>query len=108
MILSNCLYLELILSQIYKIERELKELDIKINRLNKLCRRETSEDEAGNLLFNENLLSELKDYIYYDTYSDDSFVDANELIKTGKHILESKCKPTVEFSIDSVNFVNIL
>ena len=102
------LELQSISSQIYKIERELKELDVKINRLNKLCRRETSEDEAGNLLFNENLLSELKDYIYYDTYSDDSFVDANELIKTGKHILESKCKPTVEFSIDSVNFVNRL
>lgn len=102
------LELQSVSSQIYKIERELKELDIKINRLNKLCRRETSEDEAGNLLFNENLLSELKDYIYYDTYSDDSFVDANELIKTGKHILESKCKPTVEFSIDSVNFVNRL
>lgn len=102
------LELQSISSQIYKIERELKELDIKINRLNKLCRRETSEDDAGNLLFNENLLSELKDYIYYDTYSDDSFVDANELIKTGKHILESKCKPTVEFSIDSVNFVNRL
>lgn len=102
------LELQSISSQIYKIERELKELDIKINRLNKLCRRETSEDEAGNLLFNENLLSELKDYIYYDTYSDDSFVDANELIKTGKNILESKCKPTVEFSIDSVNFVNRL
>ena len=102
------LELQSVSSQIYKIERELKELDIKINRLNKLCRRETSEDDAGNLLFNENLLSELKDYIYYDTYSDDSFVDANELIKTGKHILESKCKPTVEFSIDSVNFVNRL
>lgn len=102
------LELQSVSSQIYKIEKELKELDIKINRLNKLCRRETSEDEAGNLLFNEKLLSELKDYIYYDTYSDDSFVDANELIKTGKHILESKCKPTVEFSIDSVNFVNRL
>lgn len=102
------LELQSVSSQIYKIERELKELDIKINRLNKLCRRETSEDDAGNLLFNENLLSELKDYIYYDTYSDDSFVDANELIKTGKHILESKCKPTVEFSIDSANFVNRL
>lgn len=102
------LELQSVSSQIYKIEKELKELDIKINRLNKLCRRETSEDEAGNLLFNEKLLSELKDYIYYDTYSDDSFVDANELIKTGKHILESKCKPTIEFSIDSVNFVNRL
>ena len=102
------LELQSVSSQIYKIERELKELDIKINRLNKLCRRETSEDDAGNLLFNENLLSELKDYIYYDTYSDDSFVDANELIKTGKHILESKCKPTVELSIDSANFVNRL
>lgn len=102
------LELQSVSSQIYKIERELKELDIKINRLNKLCRRETSEDDAGNLLFNEKLLNELKDYIYYDTYSDDSFLDANELIKTGQHILESKCKPTVEFTIDSVNFISRL
>ena len=95
-------------NQIRILEKETKELEGKINKLNKLCRRETSEDEAGNLLFNEKLLNELKDYIYYDTYSDDSFLDANELIKTGKHILESKCKPTVEFTIDSVNFISRL
>lgn len=95
-------------NQIRILEKEIKELEVKINKLNKLCRRETSEDEAGNLLFNEKLLNELKDYIYYDTYSDDSFLDANELIKTGKHILESKCKPTVEFTIDSVNFISRL
>lgn len=95
-------------NQIRILEKETKELEVKINKLNKLCRRETSEDEAGNLLFNEKLLNELKDYIYYDTYSDDSFLDANELIKTGKHILESKCKPTVEFTIDSVNFISRL
>lgn len=95
-------------NQIRILEKETKELEVKINKLNKLCRRETSEDEAGNLLFNEKLLNELKDYIYYDTYSDDSFLDANELIKTGQHILESKCKPTVEFTIDSVNFISRL
>jgi uncharacterized protein YjdB len=95
-------------NQIRILEKETKELEVKINKLNKLCRRETSEDEAGTLLFNEKLLNELKDYIYYDTYSDDSFLDANELIKTGKHILESKCKPTVEFTIDSVNFISRL
>ena len=56
----------------------------------------------------EELINELKEFIYYDTYSDDSFLDAKELMKTGEHILETKCKPTIEFSVDSVNFVKRL
>ena len=102
------LELQSISEKISTLEREIGDLEKKIKVLNKLCRRETSEDDAGNLLFTKELLNELKDFIYYDTYSDDSFLDANELIKTGEHILESKCKPTVEFTIDSVNFTKRL
>ena len=90
------------------LEKEIDDLEKKIKLLNRLCRRETSEDENGNLLFTKELINELKEFIYYDTYSDDSFLDAKELIKTGEHILETKCKPTIEFSVDSVNFVKRL
>ena len=90
------------------LEKEIDELEKKIKLLNRLCRRETSEDENGNLLFTKELINELKEFIYYDTYSDDSFLDAKELMKTGEHILETKCKPTIEFSVDSVNFVKRL
>lgn len=90
------------------LENEIATLDKKINRLNILCRRETAEDEGGNIIFTKELLEELKEFIYYDTYSDDSFIDANEIIKTGEHILERRCKPTIEFSIDSINFMERL
>ena len=90
------------------LEKEIDDLEKKIKLLNRLCRRETSEDENGNLLFTKELINELKEFIYYDTYSDDSFLDAKELMKTGEHILETKCKPTVEFSVDSVNFMKRL
>lgn len=90
--------------QITTFENEISELNARIERLNILCRRETSEDANGNLLFTKEMLEELKKFVYYDTYSDDSFIDANEIIKTGKRQLELRCRPTIEFSINSVNF----
>ena len=104
----STLELHSVSEKISTLEREIDDLEKKIKLLNRLCRRETSEDENGNLLFTKELINELKEFIYYDTYSDDSFLDAKELIKTGEHILETKCKPTVEFSVDSVNFMKRL
>lgn len=94
--------------EIMELEEELDELDKRINELNLLCRRETAKDLNDNLIFTQELLDELKEFTYYDTYTNDSFTDANELIKTGEVVLERQCKPTVEFSIDSVNFLDKL
>ena len=94
--------------EIMELEEELDKLDKRINELNLLCRRETAKDFNGNLIFSQELLDELKEFTYYDTYTNDSFTDANELIKTGEVVLERQCKPTVEFSIDSVNFLDKL
>ena len=47
-----------------------------------------------------------KEFTYNDTYSEDSFIDANEILRTGRHLLESKCKPTVEYSIDVNDFTS--
>lgn len=85
-------------------EKEINEIDQRINKINILCRRETATDDNDNLLFTQEMLDELKEFVYYDTYSDDSFIDGSEIIKTGKRQLELRCRPTIEFSIDSVDF----
>lgn len=95
-------------SDIARLEKEYNDLTSKIDDINKLLRRETSTDENGNLLFTQELLDELKNFTYKETYSDDSFIDANELIKTGKQQLELKCRPTTTLSIGSVDFTKRL
>ena len=92
--------------EIMELEEELEKLDTRINELNLLCRRETAKDFAGNLIFTPELLDELKEFTYYDTYTNDAFTDANEIIKTGEIVLDRRCKPTIEFSINSVDFTN--
>lgn len=94
--------------EIAQLELEYSNLSNDIDKLNILLRRETSTDEKGNLLFTQDLLNELKEYVYCDTYSDDSFIDANELIKTGRQQLKLKSRPTTEFTIDSIDFTNRL
>ena len=37
-------------------------------------------DENGNLLFTEDTLNELKEFVYCETYSNDSFLDVKDLI----------------------------
>lgn len=89
-----------------ELEQQLDNINNQINALNILIRKETSLDEKGNLIFSNVLLDELKEFIYNDTYSEDSFIDANELIETGEHLLESKCRPTIEYSLDVNDFTS--
>ena len=100
---------ELILRlKIEDLLNEIQLLDESINNINLLCKFETCTDENGNLVFNEELLMELQEFIFIDVYSNDSFVNADDLIEKGKSILEEKSKPTIKVDIDSVNFLNRL
>lgn len=105
--LSEELDKELILR--LEIEDLLEEIDLlqeSIDNINLLCKYETCTDENGNLVFNEEMIDELQEFIFVDTYSNDSFVNAEDLLEKGKNVLNERCKPTLEVEIDSVNFMN--
>ncbi len=92
-----------------KIEQLLEEIDLlqeSIDNINILCKYETCTDENGNLVFNEGTLNELQEFIFIDVYSNDTFIDAEELIRKGKSILEERSRPTLEVEIDSINFMS--
>lgn len=98
---------ELILRlEINDIVSEIEQLDKDISDLNILCKYESCEDENGNLVFSSVLLDELLEFIFIDTFSDDSFLDAESLIEKGEKILEERSRPTIEIEIDSINFLS--
>jgi hypothetical protein len=90
------------------LENDIAKLDEEMMKLTILCKRETATNENDELIFNETLLDELKDFIYCDTYNDESFLKVEDFIAAGKRKLELKCRPAVEWSIDSVNFLSRL
>lgn len=92
--------------ELTNLEQKLNKINNRIKELNILIRKETALDNKGNLIFNDLLLDELKEFIYNDTYSEDSFIDANELIKTGEHLLKNKCKPTITYNINVNDFTS--
>ena len=105
--LSEELDKELILR--LEVEQLLEEIDLlqtSIDNINLLCKYETCTDENGNLVFNEETLDELQEFIFVDTYSNDSFANAEDLLGKGRSILDERCKPTLEVEIDSINFMN--
>lgn len=81
-------------------------LEESINNLNSLCKFETCTDENGILVFNEETLNELLEFVFVDIYEDDSFVNAKELLEKGKSILSERCKPTIQIDVSSINFLN--
>lgn len=91
-------------NEVIKLEEEIVALNEGIKNINVLCKRETCTDDDGNLVFNKNTLEELKDYIYYDTYSNDCFLRVEDLIEAGQRILNISCRPTTDWVIDSINF----
>lgn len=91
---------------ITSLEDEIELLDNSINEIIVLCQKPTATDMDGNLIFNEVLLNELKDFTYTDTFSDDSYLDINDLVSVGRRILEIKCKPTSTWDIDVMDFTS--
>lgn len=94
--------------EIEDLTEEIQLLDENIENINLLCKFETCTDENGELIFNEDLLMELQEFIFVDVYSDDSFVSAEDLIEKGKSMLSERSRPTVQVDIDSINFLDRL
>lgn len=87
------------------LEEEVRLIKESIKHINILCKRETATDKEGNLIFNQQLLDELKEFVYCDSYSNDSYLSVSDLIKSGERQLELKCKPTKTWNVDSINFM---
>ena len=86
---------------------EIRVLSEEITELNFACRKENAEDDKGKI-FTTDLLDELKEFIYQDTYSNDNIISDKDLIKMGMVKLSELSQPTKSWSIDSVNFVERL
>lgn len=89
------------------LENRLEEIDSQIKYYNMQSNKESCIID-GSRLFTDELLDELKEFTFYDTYSNDSFYDAQELIETGTRELELKCRPTREISLSIESFVDRL
>ena len=91
-------------NEIKTLEDEIIALQSSINEINILCKKETATDYDGYLIFNEILLNELKEFVYCDTYSNDSFLNVEDLIEAGERELSLKCKPTENYNLGIVDF----
>lgn len=96
----------LIRNAMKQLEEEISLLEESIENINSLCRYETCTDENGHLVFNEDTLSELKEFIFEDSFKENNYVNAEDMIKAGKRKLELACKPTMSYNIDVVNFID--
>ncbi len=92
--------------EIKKLEEDIDNLTSSILEINILCKRETATDENGEIIFNENTLEELKEFIYCETYSNDSFLDVKDLMKAGERELSIKCYPETSYEIDVKDFMS--
>lgn len=92
--------------EIKHLEEDINNLSSSILEINILCKRETATDENGNIIFTEETLEELKEFVYCDTYTNDSFLDVKDLIKAGERELSIKCYPETSYDIDVKNFIS--
>jgi hypothetical protein len=92
--------------EIDELINEIDSLQSSIDNINLLCKYETATNSNGDLIFNEELLSELQEFIFVDTFNDDSYVEPNSLIEKGKKILLERSNPTTTIDIDSMNFMS--
>lgn len=90
--------------EIKKLEEEILALDSSIEETNILCKRETATDVNGSLIFDEYLLDELKEFVYCETYTNDSFLNVDDLVEAGRRELELKSRPTSTYTLDVVDF----
>lgn len=95
-------------ARIRELEMLIESTTKQMEELNVLCKKKTATDSSGNLIFNTDLLDELKKFIYSETFADDSFYVAEEIIDAGKNKLDILCKPTKTWDIDVEDFTRKL
>lgn len=100
---SNTLYIE-----IQELELQISAIEESIRNINILCQKKTATDKDGNLIFgaDDKLLNELKKFISSETFIDDSYYDAEEMIIVGENRLNILCKPTRTWDINVVDFTS--
>ena len=87
---------------------EIEELSKQISEINRLCKKRYATDRNGNIIFTNELLDELKEFVYQDTYSNDCITNEEDLMRIGMRKLSEMKYPTKTWSIDSVNFIERL
>lgn len=90
------------------LEEDIALSEESIRNINILCQKKTSTDSNGQLIFTQALLDELKKFTFSDTFTDDSYYDAEEMIKDGEARLEILCKPTRTWDIGVEDFTRRL
>lgn len=95
-------------NKIDALYNEIKEISEEISEINKLCKKKYATDSGGRLIFSEDLLNELKEFIYQDTYSNDCITNEEDLMKLGMRKLSEMKYPTKTWSVDVVNFIERL
>lgn len=99
---------KLVYSKIRELELAIESTTDQMAILNELCKKKTATDENDNLIFNTTLLDELKKFKFSETYVDDSFYDANELIESGTNKLNIISRPTKSWTIGVEDFTRRL
>ena len=95
---------------IQDLELQIDLTEKSIANINILCQKKTATDENGNVIFgtDDKLLNELKKFISSETFSDDSYYDAEEMIMSGEKKLDILSKPTRTWDIDVEDFTRRL
>lgn len=99
---------KLVYSKIRELELAIESTADQMAILNELCKKKTATDENDNLIFNTTLLDELKKFKFSESYVDDSFYDANELIESGTNKLNIISRPTKSWTIGVEDFTRRL
>ena len=96
-----------------KLEQEVRNLETSINnistnisKLNSQLDRKIAVDENGDLIFPKNLLDELNEFLYYDSYVNNSFITEESLLEGGISELSRRCIPTIEYNVDVQDFIS--
>lgn len=85
--------------EVPKLKKELFNLSLRMSR-------ETMLNTNGELLFTDNLLNELQEFIYHDTYDNSNYMEPQSLMDCGIRVLKDMSRPTSEYTIDIVNFID--
>lgn len=99
---------KVVYEEICNLENEINDLEVRIDKIVTLCKKKTATDLNDVLIFNQTLLDELKKITFSETFTDDSYYDAAEIISAGEKKLNILCRPTSTWDINSEDFTKRL
>lgn len=94
-------------AEITSLQNQINNINVQIVQIANDINKKNAKDESNNLIFNVDLLEELEDFTYCESWNNNYYSNSQQLYNAAIDVLKDWSVPPIEFELDMVDLFSI-